>query len=80
MKSSFERTIIKVAMAGERAFSNLSGGNRQPRVIEPYVGLATPSELVLKGRVHSDLTDIQVNPRQGRLQNTRLLIRRFMTS
>lgn len=76
----FERIIVKIAVKAEHWLSKVRGARRQPEVIEPYVGYATPEHLVLRGRVHSHLTNPEVRFGQSRLRNVAQMLGRFMTA
>ena len=53
---------------------------REAKVIETYVGYATPEHLVVRGRVLARRTGSPVEPGQGRLENISEMLRLFLTA
>ncbi|WP_306115560.1 MULTISPECIES: App1 family protein [unclassified Roseovarius] len=68
-----------MAVRLEEALSGLRGANRQPKIIEPYAGYATPEHLVVRGRVHDSFAPAAPRPGQGRFTNLRQMLAMFRT-
>ncbi len=75
MKKLLHRAALNAELVLDRAF----GGTGKSRVIDPYLGYATPDALVLRGRVLSRLNGRAAQEGQGRLTNLRSMIGLFVT-
>ena len=78
--NKFEQWIARVGSKAERFVSRRFQGERKPETIEPYIGYATADELVVLGRVMSNIIRADVTYDQGRLRNVRQMLGRFMTA
>ncbi|SFS21279.1 phosphatase domain-containing protein [Yoonia litorea] len=78
--NAFERTIVKIGSKLEYQFAKFMSKRRKPRVIEPYIGYATPDELVVKGRVLASRRYVEERFGQSRVRNVGQMLGRFMTA
>lgn len=74
-----KRFLHRAAIRLERLIDPLIPASRRPRVIEPYLGFATPATLVLRGRVLTGLRRTQPDPTHGSFTNFRQMIGLFLT-
>jgi phosphatidate phosphatase APP1 len=70
----------RAALRLEGWIERLRPPRRGPPVIEPYLGYATPSSLVLRGRVLTALRRTRPDPEHGRWANFLQMVSLFMTS
>ncbi len=77
--SSWKLRLARVAARAEYAVERLFRQPRAVRVIEPYVGYATPDHLILRGRVLAASTAQMTRDGQSRLRNARQMLRLFAT-
>lgn len=63
----------------ERLVERVFPGRAKPRVIDAYIGYATPDSLIARGRVLSGLRRHDPDPEQSRWVNLRQMISLFLT-
>jgi len=78
---SLAARLARIASRLERLIDRLRRRKapKVPPVVDPYIGYATPHEIVLRGRVLTALRRTAPRPRHGRLTNFRQMLRLFMT-
>lgn len=77
--SGLTRFIHRGALKVEKFYDRAFGRNGQGRVIDPYIGYATPVGLVLRGRVLSKLTQRTATEQQRVFTNIRHMAALFFT-
>lgn len=77
--SMIKRSIHLVALQAERLFDTIRGQRDTRRIIEPYVGYATPSHLVVRGRVLASLRRNKPLPTQSAWVNFKQMFSLFLT-
>ena len=75
-----ERKLASFATRVESVLSEKLQNKREPETIDPFVGYATPDEVVVLGRVMSVLVSQNAKFGQSRLTNFRQMLQRFITS
>ena len=78
---TWQRRLSRGATRLEAALDRIwpKRGNDRPPVIDPYLGYASGSEIVLRGRVLTALRRSEPRPEQGRLTNLRQMVNLFLT-
>ncbi|WP_324754300.1 phosphatase domain-containing protein [Roseovarius sp. Pro17] len=75
----FKRLIHRAALKAERVADQLFSRTGKGRVIDPYIGYATPDQIILRGRVLSKLRHSSAVEGQTRLTNLRQMLGMFLT-
>ncbi|EPX77486.1 phosphatase domain-containing protein [Litoreibacter arenae] len=74
-----KRLIHRVALKAEHLFDRVFGRTGKGRVIDPYIGYATPDGLVVRGRVLSKIARNKPAKGQRLLTNMRQMLSLFLT-
>ena len=74
-----KQLIHRLALKAEKGADRLFGRTGEGRVVDPYIGYATPDALVVRGRVLSKITRNQPAKGQRLLTNIRQMISLFAT-
>ncbi len=74
-----KKAIHRTAHTFERLFDRVRGQRDKRRIIEPYIGYATPEHLVLRGRVLTNLRRNNPKPTQSRWTNFKQMFALFLT-
>ncbi len=74
-----KKTIHSAAWRVEQVLDRLRGQRDKRRIIEPYIGYATPDHLVVRGRVLTSLRRNQPKPDQSRWTNFQQMFSLFLT-
>ncbi|QFT58321.1 hypothetical protein FIU94_05735 [Sulfitobacter sp. THAF37] len=75
----FKRLLHRLAHRVERVIDRLRGQRDRRRVIDPYIGYATPDHLVVRGRVLTALRRNKPVPDQSAWLNLRQMVSLFLT-
>ena len=75
IKSALHRTVLHI----ERGVDRLRGQSDHRRIIEPYIGYATPEHLVVRGRVLTALRRNKAKPTQSKWINFLQMLSLFAT-
>ena len=73
------KALHGVAWRIERVFDHVRGQRDTRRIIEPYIGYATPEHLVVRGRVLTSLRRNKPKPDQSRWTNFKQMFALFLT-
>lgn len=76
---ALKRRLARFAAPVERAVDRVRRRPTTAQIIAPYAGYATPTHLVVRGRVLGKATTSTVAAGQGRLRNLYQMIRLFLT-
>jgi len=71
--------MLRLALHAERLIDRWRRPPRDPPVIDPYLGYASPDSLVVRGRVLTALRRTAPDPEHGRLVNVRQMLSLFFT-
>lgn len=71
--------IHRTAHAFEQVFDRIRGQRDKRRIIEPYIGYATPNHRVVRGRVLTNLRRNKPMPTQSRWTNFKQMFALFLT-
>lgn len=74
-----KKMLHSLAWNTERILDGLRGQRDTRRIIEPYIGYATPDHLVVRGRVLSGLRRNKPVPTQSRWTNFKQMLSLFLT-
>ncbi|NNK16625.1 MAG: acyl-CoA synthetase, partial [Sulfitobacter sp.] len=74
-----KKALHAVAWRTERVIDHIRGQRDTRRIIEPYIGYATPDHLVVRGRVLTSLRRNKPKPDQSRWTNFKQMFALFLT-
>ena len=74
-----KRLLHRGSLLGERVFDRLFARTGEDRIIEAYIGYATPDHLIARGRVLTALRRNHPLPQQGWWTNFRQMLSLFLT-
>ncbi len=74
-----KKSIHAIALRAEQIFDRLRGQRDTRRIIEPYIGYATPDQWVVRGRVLAALRRNKPTPDQSAWVNFRQMFSLFLT-
>ena len=74
-----KRVLHRLAIWGENLIQSLIPASKKPPVIDPYLGFATETHLVLRGRVLTGLRRTAPDPLHGSFTNFRQMVGLFLT-
>ena len=72
--------LHRIAWSAEKAIDRYKSRRTDRRIIEPYLGYATPEHLVVRGRVLTALRRNKPKPDQSRWTNFKQMFALFLTS
>ncbi|WP_025055408.1 phosphatase domain-containing protein [Sulfitobacter noctilucicola] len=75
LKNALHKTVWSV----EKIFDRIRGQRDKRRIIEPYAGYATPTNLIVRGRVLTSLRRGNPKPDQSRWTNFKQMLALFLT-
>lgn len=76
---STKQNLARVAARVEAFADRFRGSSNATPQITPYLGYATPTQLIVRGRVLGSKTDRLLRPDQSRFANFRAMVRMFRT-
>ena len=79
IQSMIKQTIHQVTWRLEKVLDRMVGQRDKRRLIEAYIGYATPQHLVVRGRVLTSLRRAQAMPTQSRWANFKEMFALFLT-
>jgi len=74
-----KRALHRLAIWAEKITHPLTSTSQKPPVIEPYLGFATSTGVVVRGRALTGLRRTTPDPRHGRFTNFRQMVGLFLT-